>query len=172
MTPTCYTDPVNAQRAREALHGTLLGGQPLRINQAQRKSRDGAPSMPRPGASAYGGSSHGPSGGAKPQQGFPYGGQGGGQPIHAQHAQPYPAQTSSIDDVRDSRGNAPTKNLFVAGKFMGAYLPVSTGLFVLSLSFIAGYGPGTSEAQIRQIFSQHSNVVGVVLKGNFTTFAF
>ena len=32
----------------------------------------------------------------------------------------------------------------------------------------AGYGPGTSETQIRQIFSQHSNVVGVVLKGNFT----
>lgn len=31
-----------------------------------------------------------------------------------------------------------------------------------------GYGPGTSEAQIRQIFSQHTQVVGVVLKGNFT----
>lgn len=112
----CYTDPVNAQRAREALTGTILGGQPLRINQAQRKSRDSAPSMSRPGASAYGGSSYGPSGGPKPQQGFPYGGQGGGQP---NPAQPYQAQASSIDDVRDSRGNAPTKNLFVAGKSIG-----------------------------------------------------
>lgn len=37
------SDPINAQRAREALNGSLLGGMPVRINPAQRKSRDTAP---------------------------------------------------------------------------------------------------------------------------------
>ena len=35
-------DPAGAQRAREALHGALLGGMPVRINMAQRKARDPA----------------------------------------------------------------------------------------------------------------------------------
>ncbi|KAL3913590.1 MAG: hypothetical protein SGARI_000581, partial [Bacillariaceae sp.] len=33
-------DPDGAQRARESLHGALLGGMPVRINMAQRKARD------------------------------------------------------------------------------------------------------------------------------------
>ena len=109
-------DPVNAQRAKEALTGTLLGGQPLRINQAQRKSRDSASSLSRPGASTYGASSYGPPGGNK-TQGFQYGAQPGGQPSPAPVVPTFQAQVSSVDDVRDSRGNAPTKNLFVAGTF-------------------------------------------------------
>jgi len=48
--------------------------------------------------------------------------------------------------VRDDRGNPATKNLFVAG-----------------------YGTGTSEQDLQDIFSQHSNVIGVVMK---TTFSF
>jgi hypothetical protein len=34
--------------------------------------------------------------------------------------------------------------------------------------FCLGYGAGTSEGQIRQVFGVHVTVVGVVLKGNFT----
>eukprot|EP00567_Pseudictyota_dubia_P000768 CAMPEP_0197466588 /NCGR_PEP_ID=MMETSP1175-20131217/65133_1 /TAXON_ID=1003142 /ORGANISM="Triceratium dubium, Strain CCMP147" /LENGTH=846 /DNA_ID=CAMNT_0043002637 /DNA_START=973 /DNA_END=3513 /DNA_ORIENTATION=- len=57
-------------------------------------------------------------------------------------------QKGDIDyeQVRDDRGNPATKNLFVAG-----------------------YGPGTTEQQLREIFSQHATIVGVVMK---TTFSF
>eukprot|EP00977_Amphora_coffeiformis_P000975 scaffold212_cov173-Amphora_coffeaeformis.AAC.1 len=134
------SDPVNAQRAREALTGSIVGGQPIRINQAQRKGREsGPPSRSNfPTHSPYG-----PAGGA-PTQNFPFAAPGA-PPNPPPPPQLFQPQPTSVDDVRDSRGNAPTKNLFVAG-----------------------YGPGTSEAQMRQIFSQHCNVVGVVLKGNFT----
>lgn len=48
------------------------------------------------------------------------------------------------EQVRDDRGNPATKNLFVAG-----------------------YGHGSSEEQIREIFGQHCTVTGVVIKGSF-----
>lgn len=48
------------------------------------------------------------------------------------------------DQVRDDRGNPATKNLFVAG-----------------------YGHGTSERQLREIFGEHASVTGVILKGSF-----
>jgi len=47
--------------------------------------------------------------------------------------------------VRDDRGNPATKNLFVAG-----------------------YGQGTSEQQLRDVFSQHTQVTGVVMKSSFS----
>jgi len=46
--------------------------------------------------------------------------------------------------VRDDRGNPSTKNLF-----------------------IAGYGPGTTEQQLRELVAQHANVISVVMKGTF-----
>lgn len=135
------SDPDGAQRAREALTGTLVGGQPIRINAAQRKSRD--QTTPRAASGSFNNSSYGPASTSQPSS-FSFNGQGGG--FQGQPPPPPPqVQPSSIDDIRDSRGNAPTKNLFVAG-----------------------YGPGTSELQVRQLFAQHCNVVGVVLKGNFT----
>mmetsp|Transcript_3294 Transcript_3294/g.8525 ORF Transcript_3294/g.8525 Transcript_3294/m.8525 type:complete len:828 (-) Transcript_3294:225-2708(-) len=56
--------------------------------------------------------------------------------------------TGEIDyeKVRDDRGNPATKNLFVAG-----------------------YGPGTTEQELRDIFGQHATITGVVMK---TTFSF
>ena len=48
------------------------------------------------------------------------------------------------DNVRDDRGNFSTKNLFVAG-----------------------YGTGTTEHEIRQLFSQYGKVTGTVMKGTF-----
>jgi hypothetical protein len=102
------SDPVNAQRAREALTGTLLGGQPLRINAATRKSRDSSTS--RTSASGFNASTYGQAGASTPGS-FSFS-QGGG--FQAQIPPP-PVQPASVDDVRDSRGNAPTKNLFVAG---------------------------------------------------------
>lgn len=48
-------------------------------------------------------------------------------------------------NIRDDRGNPVTKNLFVAG-----------------------YGPGTSEQQIRELFSQHANIIGIIMKGTFS----
>lgn len=111
------SDPFNAQRAREALTGTLVGGQPLRINPAQRKARDSNASSARLG-STYGVSSYNQPAATK-SPGFPF----SGQVIPANQPPPPPPasfqpQPTGIDHVRDSRGNAPTKNLFVAGKMI------------------------------------------------------
>ena len=48
------------------------------------------------------------------------------------------------DNVRDDRGNPATKNLFVAG-----------------------YGAGTTEQELKNIFNQHTQVSSIVIKGNF-----
>lgn len=48
------------------------------------------------------------------------------------------------DMVRDDRGNPATKNLFVAG-----------------------YGQSTTEDELREVFNQHTQVTGVVIKGSF-----
>ncbi|KAL7548327.1 hypothetical protein ACHAWF_011613, partial [Thalassiosira exigua] len=47
--------------------------------------------------------------------------------------------------VKDDRGNPATKNLFVAG-----------------------YGPGTTEQQLKELFGQHATVVSVIMKGTFS----
>lgn len=118
------SDPDGASRAREALNGALLGGMPIRINQATRRNPASAP-------------------------GYVYTGGGGGASTAASIAPVAPAPVTvtgdiDYDSVRDDRGNPATKNLFVAG-----------------------YGPGTTEQQIRDIFSQHCTVTGCVLKGTF-----
>ena len=157
-------DPVNAKRSREALNGAMLGGRTVRVNPAQRKSRDSATSAYGPAGglsfsgtssassfapsatststfppsnNAYGGASTNlagapaPSFGAPaPAAGMPAGGTG---------------QNLDIDNVRDDRGNAATKNLFVAG-----------------------YGQGTTEDSLRALFAQHTEVIGVVSKGSFS----
>ncbi|GKY99620.1 hypothetical protein MPSEU_000916100 [Mayamaea pseudoterrestris] len=141
------SDPLNAQMAREALTGTLLGGMPIRINPAQRKPRE---------ASAYGPSSHSasvPMGGLSTAGGMP---QSIVQAPHVPPQQTFPSSFPSgpghmappmqnVDDVRDDRGNPATKNLFVAG-----------------------YGPSTTEQQLRDLFSQHAEILGVVTKGAFS----
>ena len=61
---------------------------------------------------------------------------------------PLPRDTmGNIDynSVRDDRGNPGTKNLFVAG-----------------------YGQGTTEQELKDIFGQHTKVNGVVMKGSFS----
>lgn len=146
------SDPVGAKRAREALNGALLGGQPVRINMAQRKNRDATPgadpygsSVATTGTSYYGhqASTFTPSVGAT-SPGF-------GQPA-AQLSlttsqvpgQGLPIVGGDYSNVRDDRGNPATKNLFVAG-----------------------YGQGTTETLLRQIFSSHCEIVGVIMKGTF-----
>ena len=135
------SDPVNAQRAREDLTGTLLNGMPIRINNATRKVRDNVSMLP----------------GAIPPP--------PAMPPFSQHRQStFGSQTSTaispavptfshpsfgaihpnIDSVRDDKGNAPTKNLFVAG-----------------------YGQGTNEQMLRDLFGQFAVVTGVVSKGTF-----
>lgn len=109
-------DPENANIAREALEGTMLGGTPIRINAAQRKGRDGA----------LGRFGNAPS---------------GGNPADMMGGPPAPI---NVDTARDDRGNPATKNLFVAG-----------------------YGPGTTEQQLREVFGHHATVIGVVMKSNF-----
>jgi RNA recognition motif-containing protein len=170
-------DPNNAQRAREALHGTLLGGMPIRINSAQRKNKDssggfgGAPTSSfygPPGAAplpSFGGPKFGPPGAGRPPMapatpsfgrvpGVAIMGLGGamgppGGPRAPPGPPPGPLPVANmnipIEAVRDDRGNAPTKNLFVAG-----------------------YGAGTTEQQLRDIFGLHCSVIGVILKGNFS----
>lgn len=49
------------------------------------------------------------------------------------------------DAVRDDKGNPATKNLFVAG-----------------------YGQGTTEQQLRDVFNQHTVVTGIVMKERFS----
>lgn len=58
---------------------------------------------------------------------------------------PPPMGQQNVDSVRDDRGNPATKNLFVAG-----------------------YGAGTTEIQLRDLFAQHVEVIGVILKGTFS----
>lgn len=128
------SDPTAAQRAREALNGTLLGGLPLRINAAQRKNRDGMPSA----TSQYQPTAAPPQVGPSP---YEY----GGAPTAPTAAAAATAGAVDPNSVRDDRGNPATKNLFVAG-----------------------YGPGTTEQQIRDLFGQHATVIGVVSKGSFS----
>lgn len=169
------SDPVNAQRARETLTGSLVSGMPVRINPAQRKTRDAGPGSGGPpggaGGSSFGGpggggggSSFGGPGGGGSSFGGPGGGgssfggsgfSGGGMQAPAPRpnsGMPPPGpgglaamSQQNIDSVRDDRGNPATKNLFVAG-----------------------YGAGTTEEQLRDLFGQYANVIGVVLKGSFS----
>ncbi|KAL7570364.1 hypothetical protein ACA910_017203 [Epithemia clementina (nom. ined.)] len=157
------SDPVNAQRAKEALQGTLLNGMPIRINPAQRKAKDNSSTYGPTSASTYG-----PSVGAGTPAYNPVAPTNGSvavadvypvaappapaappPPVIVHSQPPQPPQlygpNQNVDHVRDDRGNPATKNLFVAG-----------------------YGPGTTEQQLRDVFNQHANVIGVVLKGNFT----
>lgn len=50
-----------------------------------------------------------------------------------------------VESVRDDRGNPATRNLFVAG-----------------------YGSGTTEQQIKETFSQFCHVTGIVMKSSFS----
>ncbi len=159
-------DNVGAQRAREALNGALLGGQPVRINMAQRKTRDIAPNddfgkalgqMSGTGGSYYGHSTN-PGvldagfppvvGAANPE--FPHPSMRVA-PIQVPVQVPVslPAHipgpiSNDLSNVRDDRGNPATKNLFVAG-----------------------YGAGTSELQLREIFGAHCQIIGIIMKGTF-----
>eukprot|EP00934_Nitzschia_sp_Nitz4_P005102 Nitzschia sp. Nitz4//scaffold166_size90379//25909//29671//NITZ4_005051-RA/size90379-augustus-gene-0.1-mRNA-1//1//CDS//3329538178//5092//frame0 len=138
------SDAQGAKRAREALSGALLGGAPIRINMAQRKKRDEGP--PMGGASMYGN-------GRPPNAGFPPGppvNQGGfppagGAPPGVPPGAPPQAMGGDVSQVRDDRGNPATKNLFVAG-----------------------YGQGTSEQQLREVFGQYAQIVGIIMKNNFS----
>lgn len=71
----------------------------------------------------------------------------GAPPIRTTPVVPLPINSlGQIDyeSVRDDRGNPATRNLFVAG-----------------------YGQGTSEVELRNLFNQHTTVTGVVVKGSF-----
>jgi RNA recognition motif-containing protein len=156
------SDPINANIAKEALAGTLLGGMPIRINPAQRKNRDASASLTgRPAAvsnSTYGVPVQAPTaynaavpyGNVQPYQAVPS--MAGMPPTMpgppgAQQGTMMGGMLNSVTDVeavRDDRGNPATKNLFVAG-----------------------FGPGTTESQLRDMFSQRGHVIGVVLKGSF-----
>lgn len=155
-------DPVGAQRAREALNGALLGGQPIRINMAQRKSRENVPTDTFSKGIATGGSYYGhatstgaPDAGFHPAVGIVNPGfqhpsvQAAPAHVPVQIPVPLPGQipgpnSTDLSNVRDDRGNPATKNLFVAG-----------------------YGAGTSELQLREIFGVHCHIIGIILKGTF-----
>ncbi|GAX15482.1 hypothetical protein FisN_8Lh217 [Fistulifera solaris] len=133
------SDPLNAQRAKEALAGTLLGGMPIRINPAQRKN-----------TTAYGSSTVAPGGSFSSAPSNGVYGQGAVASVPAIHvnnpvSDPGSIGQTNVDLARDDRGNPATKNLFVAG-----------------------YGPNTQEQEIRDIFGQYVHVIGVVSKGSFT----
>lgn len=135
-------DPAGAQTAREALNGALLGGQPVRINMAQRKNRD---SNLQNGASNAG-SYYGRSAATQPPNaGFPsMSNTGFGQPPLPPPPMGMPPGQAG-GEVKDDRGNPATKNLFVAG-----------------------YGQGTTEHQLREIFGVHAQISGIISKGTFS----
>lgn len=111
------SDPQGARNAKEALTGVMIGGGPLRINPAVRRNKN-----------QYGGSDT-----SSAQLGH-------------QSSSVMRDALGQIDynSVLDDRGNAATRNLFVAG-----------------------YGPGTNDQQLRQTFSQYCQVTGIVMKGTF-----
>lgn len=136
------SDPVNAQRAREALNGTLVGGMPVRINNATRKPRD-------TNMLQYGGASLAslpvPSFSGPAPGGFGYPSSVVPPPVAPSlPVSAIPTVHPNVDTVRDDRGNPSTKNLFVAG-----------------------YGPGTTEQDLRDLVGQYAHVTGVVSKGTF-----
>ena len=107
------SDPAGAQRAREALNGTLIGGMPIRINNATRKARDNnmnqygeAPPVSLPVPSFLGPT---PGGFGPPATVVP-------PPVAPGMPAPVlPTVHPNVDSVRDDRGNPATKNLFIAG---------------------------------------------------------
>lgn len=140
------SDPVNAMRAKAALTGTLIGGMPIRINNATRKAKD---------FGSYGGSDakqaftmaqpHLVIPSTQPTV-FAPATTGAIQPPSHPPVPPLPSQQEvSVDNVRDDKGNPATKNLFVAG-----------------------YGQGTTETELRELFSKYAEVTGVISKGNFS----
>jgi RNA recognition motif-containing protein len=121
----------------------------VRINVAQRKN-----SVPPPGSGI--GSSTGGSYYGQPQESSqtPSYGQSsvtGSSQYGQQPPPPLPGPPGQINgvldinSVRDDRGNGATKNLFVAG-----------------------YGNGTTEAQLRQLFSAYGHIVSIMMKANFS----
>lgn len=108
-------DPEGAKQAREALNGSLLGGMPCRINMATRKIKTDLTAVINPAAPG--------DLSALPRNGL-------GQVDYSA--------------VKDDRGNAATKNLFVAG-----------------------WGPGTTEQQLRDLVAPYATVISVSLKSTF-----
>lgn len=116
-------DPEGAKRAKEALTGVMVGGGPLRINPAVRRTKNSG--------------NTGKSDAASTSISRP-----------AIPTAPLPRDALGQVDynaVRDDRGNVATKNLFVAG-----------------------YGPGTTEQQLKDTFSQFCHVTGIVMKNSFS----
>uniref|UniRef100_A0A7S4AAD9 RRM domain-containing protein n=2 Tax=Pseudo-nitzschia australis TaxID=44445 RepID=A0A7S4AAD9_9STRA len=137
-------DPGGAKQAREALNGALLGGQPVRINMAQRKNRDNHNTQQNGPSNT--GSYYGRNPAMQPQNaGF----HGMGNPGFGQPPVPPPPMGmppgQGGGEVRDDRGNPATKNLFVAG-----------------------YGQGTTEHQLRDTFAAHAQITGIISKGTFS----
>lgn len=130
-------DPAGAQNAKDNLTGALVGGMPIRINMAQRRDRDSAPT---PAASIYGRAGAAVTTGV----GHAMGMVGTAPAIPAPQLAPTTMGQIDVNSVRDDRGNPATKNLFVAG-----------------------YGPSTTESELRGIFGQHAIITGCVMKGNF-----
>eukprot|EP00521_Asterionellopsis_glacialis_P003783 CAMPEP_0195276282 /NCGR_PEP_ID=MMETSP0706-20130129/18437_1 /TAXON_ID=33640 /ORGANISM="Asterionellopsis glacialis, Strain CCMP134" /LENGTH=793 /DNA_ID=CAMNT_0040333883 /DNA_START=918 /DNA_END=3299 /DNA_ORIENTATION=+ len=117
------SDPEGAKQARASLNGALLGGSSIRVIVAQRRKRGGGD--------------------------WNVGSSTSNKTLNARKERP-PLPTNAYgqidyDQVRDDRGNAATKNLFVAG-----------------------YGAGASEQQLREVFSQYVTVTGCVMKGSFS----
>jgi len=134
------SDAPGAKTAREALNGTVLGGQPIRISIAQRRNKEPpqAPSIPMPEA-APPPPPLPPAATVVVPPVVPPAPPGGGSTLPKN-----PLGQIDYEQIRDDRGNAATKNLFVAG-----------------------YGSGTSETQLLEMFSHHTHIVGCVMKGNF-----
>jgi hypothetical protein len=84
-------------------------------------------------------SAYGAAPGIPPNKGMRGDRGGGGPPPRTPQGQ------IDVDNIRDDRGNPATKNLFVAG-----------------------YGPGTSETQVRQLFALHATIIGIIMKGTFS----
>jgi RNA recognition motif-containing protein len=141
------SDPLSAMRAKAALTGTLIGGMPIKINHATRKGKDFTAYVggvePAP-SFAMAHSHHGIVAQPPPMFAPPIGVIQPPAPL--QLVMPPPPQPEiSVDNARDDRGNPATKNLFVAG-----------------------YGQGTTEQELRDLFSTYSEVTGVISKGNFS----
>lgn len=116
------SDPEGAKRAKEALTGVMVGGGPLRINPAVRRTKNNSTGNSEASSSSTSRPSIQPT----------------TLPLDILGQVDY-------NSVRDDRGNAATRNLFVAG-----------------------YGPGTTEQQLKDAFSQFCLVTGIVMKGSFS----
>jgi len=146
------SDADGARRAKEILQGAILGGNPVKINIAMRRNRSENNSNNQHQQNNNNNNVNNNVNNNNNNNNI--NNNNNDQRLNLKNNRAMRTEAVALprnmmgqidyEQVRDDRGNPATKNLFVAG-----------------------YGHGSNEEQLREIFAQHCAVTGVVIKGSF-----